>query len=318
MHLWQIRHIPNRQQTLLRLTFAAAAFAAIAVSLFASSYFVTAKAADEAPAKADAEKQPSAAEEFLQKVRQELPKHQSIKAEMVQLVAIGDQKFKINGEYLSAGKKLRLNYSVSPEQGVKGEMLEVCDGKELWTMLTLPDTQPSKRVTRRNVKQILEAAIIAEQNKKTEDTVSVELGLGGLTALFASLDRTMDFDGIKEDEVEGTPRTIIQGRWKKDRFQKFAKDKDNNLPLFIPDMVRIYVNTRTMFPEKILYLKQQPQKKTFKALVSIEFHHVEFDGPVDDDAFAFSFPDEIVPEDVTRQYLERMTNPGPTAPAPKP
>lgn len=318
MHLWQIRHIPNRQQTLLKLTFATAAFAAIAVSLFAPTCFVAAKAADDVPAKAGAEKSPSPAEEFLQRVRQKLPQHQSIKAEMLQTVAIGDQRFKITGDYLSAGKKLRLNYAVSPDQGVKGEMLEVCDGKELWTMLTLPDTQATKRVTRRNVKQILEAAMIAEQNKKTEETVSVELGLGGLTALFASLDRTMEFDAMKEDEVEGNPRTIIQGHWKKDRMQRFAKDKDNNLPLFIPDMVRIYVNNRTLFPEKILYLKQQPQKKTYKALVSLEFHHVEFDGPVDDDAFAFIFPDEIVPEDVTKQYLDRLTNPGPATSSFKP
>jgi hypothetical protein len=194
-------------------------------------------------------------------------------------------------------------------------MLEVCDGKELWTLLELPD---SKRVTRRNIQQIQAAAVAASKRDVAEATVNVELGLGGLVALFASLDRTMVFDAMKEEDAESHSQTIIQGRWKKEILSRYPKDKDDSLPVFIPDLVRIYVNTQTMFPEKLMYLKKNAQKKTFRPLVSLEFHNIEFDVPVEDKDFLFQIPPDVVPEDITKQYLDRMTGNTSDSPAGKP
>ncbi len=318
MHLWQIRHIPNRPQTLRKMTFAVSTFLLAAVSLLPQTSFVAGQTGDGTVVKAGTDGKPSPAAEFLDRVRQELPKHQTIKADLAQMVSIGDQQFKVVGQYLSSRQnsgetKLRLSYTVTPDQGARGEMLEVCDGTELWTMLTLSD---SKRVTHRNVKQILKAAVEADRRSASESTLRVELGLGGLTALMASLERTMVFDAMKQEESEGHQRTIIQGRWKKELVQRFPKEKDDSLPPFVPDLVRLYVNTQTLFPERLLYLTKQPEKKTFKPLVSLEFHNVEFDGPIDEKSFVFEVPedDDIVPEDVTKMYLDRLTAPGDAAP----
>ena len=319
MHLWQIRHIPNRPQTLLRLTILGAAFILVFVTLFAPIHFVAGQAQDGVKDRADGNDKGSEAAEFLDRVRQELLAHQSVKADLSQSVSIGDQQFKVTGQYLSSGNsstgmKLKLNYLVVPEQGAEGAMLEVCDGKELWTVLTLPG---SKRVTHRNVLQIQKAALAANQKGGPEATLTVELGLGGLTALLASLERTMVFDAMKQEEVEGHRRTIIQGRWKKEFAQRFPKGKDDSLPAFVPDLVRLYVDAQTLFPERLLYLKKQQEKKTLRPLVNLEFQNVELDGPVDEKEFKFDIPEGVVPEDVTKMYVDRITGSAEAPPATK-
>ena len=127
MHLWQIRHIPNRPQTLLRLTILGAAFIFIAVTLFVPVGFVSGQAGDGVKDRAESNDQGSEAAEFLIRVRQELQTHQSVKADLSQNVSIGDQHFKVTGQYLSSGNsttgtKLKLNYLVIPDQGAEGEM----------------------------------------------------------------------------------------------------------------------------------------------------------------------------------------------------
>lgn len=314
MHLWQIRHFPNYRQTLLKLAVSGLLLGGVAISIWQSSGFVVGQTESVQKVTAKGDRSPTQAEEFLNQVRQELPNHQSIKADLTQAVSIGDQNFTITGEYLSAGQKLRLHYTVAPNQAAKGEMLEVCDGKELWTRLTLPDT-PVK-VTHRNIRQILAAAKAAQQEGIADSTLSVELGLGGVAALLASLERTMEFDAMKTEDSNNGSVTIVQGRWKKaflDRFPKEKKDGEELLPAFIPDLVRVYVNRQTLFPERLVYLKKQPNKRMYKALVNLEFTNVQFDTPIEDELFVFPQSDNIIPEDVTKQYIERMKPPAPPA-----
>ena len=320
LHLWQIRHIPNRPQTLLRLTILGAAFVFVAVTLFLPIGFVAGQADDGVKDRAEGNDKRVEAAEFLDRVRQELQTHQSVKADLSQNVSIGDQQFKVTGQYLSfgnstTGMKLKLNYLVVPDQGAEGEMLEVCDGKELWTVLTLPGSP--KRVTHRNVLQIQKAALAANQKGIPESALNVELGLGGLTALLASLERTMEFDAMKQEEVDGHQRTIIQGRWKKEVVQRFPKGKDDSLPVFVPDLVRLYVDSQTLFPERLLYLKKQPEKKALRPLLNLEFRNVELDAPVNEKEFEFLIPPDVVPEDVTKMYVDRITGAAEAPPASK-
>lgn len=310
LHLWQIRYFPNYRQTLLKASFAGLLISGFAVTLWNQNSLILGQTETVEKVSTEGDRNSSAAEEFLNQVRQELPKHQTIKAELNQSVSIGDQNFTVSGEYLSAGQKLRLHYTVSPNQSAKGEILEVCDGKELWTKLELPD-MPVK-VTHRNVRQIIAAAKAIQQEGIAESAISVELGLGGIAALLASLERTMDFDAMKTEEANGVGLTIVQGRWKKqfrDRLPKEKKDGEELLPAYIPDLVRVYVNRDTLFPERLVYLKKQASKRTFKALTSLEFTNIEFDKPIDEELFVFPQSDTIIPEDVTKMYIERMKPP---------
>ena len=237
-------------------------------------------------------------------VHAELRKHSSVKADVEHTVSIGNQQFRATGRYLNRGSKLRLEYVVKPDQGADGSLIEVCDGKVLWSLMTLGST---KRVTHRDVQQIKAAAA---SMKNVPDTVlTAELGLGGLTALFASLERTMTFDLMKPVEVEGRSRTVVQGQWKSSVSSRWKRKADDPLPVYIPDMVRIYVDSTTLFPERIVYLKKQTEKdkKSPRALVSFQFRNVELDTMIDDQEFTFVPPEDVVPEDITRQFLDRIT-----------
>ena len=237
-------------------------------------------------------------------VHAELRKHSSVQADVEHTVSIGNQQFRATGRYLNSGSKLRLEYIVKPGQGADGSLIEVCDGKELWSLMTLGGT---KRVTHRDVQQIKAAA--ASMKNVPDAALTAELGLGGLTSLLASLERTMTFDLMKLEEVDGHSRTVVQGQWKSDVVSRWKRKPEDPLPVYIPDMVRIFVNSTTLFPERIVYLKQQTEKdkKGFRALVSFQFRNVEFDAKVDDQEFAFDPPQDVVPEDITRQFLDRIT-----------
>ena len=309
MNLWQIRHIPNPWRNLARFS-VLLVFSLMTVwgighvarmalgqgeSKPAAEKKVEPKSADPATIKA--------ATDFVKKVHESLQARSSIKAEIEQTASIGTQQFQVSGQYLSSGQKLRLEYTIRPDQGVAGSLLEVCDGKDLWSLITVAGT---KRVTHRDV-QLIKSAVTA--NRNVPDVVlTAELGLGGLTALLASLERTMIFDAMKEESIEDGSLTVVQGRWKPEILARWPRSKDDMLPAYIPDFVRIWINPQAMFPTRIVYIKRvvEKEKKVFRPLVSLKFKNVEFNVPVSDDQFTFDPPEGVVPEDITRQFLDRM------------
>ena len=312
MYLWQIRHIPIPRQTFLSLT----SRLGLVLLLAGVVGFVARSAVGQGDEKSATNKtgrtetgaSPSAgqaaATAFVAQVHAELKKHSSVKADVEHAVSIGTQQFRATGRYLSSGSRLRLEYTVKPDQGVDGSLIEVCDGKELWSLMTLGGT---KRVTHRDVTQI--KAAIASVKNAPDAELTAELGLGGLSGLFASLERTMTFDQMKREEVEGRTRTVVQGQWKSTVASRWRRTANDPFPAYIPDVVRIIVDTATLFPERIVYLKKQTEKdkKGYRALVSFQFKNVEFDAPIDEQEFTFDPPQDVVPEDITRQFLDRIT-----------
>lgn len=313
MYLWQIRHIPIPRQTFLSLTSRLGLVLLLAglISFVAQSAIGQSgeKSAANKTGQAETGSSPSAtqaaATAFVASVHAELKKHPSVKADVEHTVSIGTQQFRATGRYLSSGSKLRLEYTVKPDQGVDGSLIEVCDGKELWSLMTLGTT---KRVTHRDVQQI--KAAMASVKSASDAELTAELGLGGLSGLFASLERTMTFDQMKQEEVEGRSRTVVKGQWKSNVASRWRRTANDPLPVYIPDEVRIFVNSATLFPERIVYLKKQTEKdkKEFVALVNFQFKNVELDTMIDDQEFTFDPPQDVVPEDVTRQFLDRITN----------
>ncbi len=308
LYLWQIRHIPISRQTFFRLT----TRLGLLLLLAGSSGWVVRLAVGQSEGPTASDKSgrtatevsgQNAATAFVARVHAELKRHPSVKADIEHSVSIGNQQFRATGRYLHQGSKLRVEYLVKPDQGADGSLVEVCDGKELWTLMILGGT---KRVTHRDVQQIQAAAAL---KNLPEADVSAEMGMGGLPALFASLERTMTFEAMKQVEDEGRPRTIVQGQWKRNIVSRWKRKPDDPLPAFVPDLVRIVVDSGTLFPERIIYLKRQTErdKKGYRTLVSFRFQNVELDAAIDDQEFTFVPPEDVDPEDVTRQFLDRIT-----------
>ncbi len=367
MYLWQIRHIPIRRQTFLRFT-ALLGLLLLFVELSGEGARLAVgqgdeKSATESKSARESKSSPSldqsAATAFVTKVHETLKSHPSVRADIEQTISIGGQPFRATGRYLTSGPKLRLEYLIKPSEGIDGALIEVCDGKELWSQVTL---NGAKRVTHRDVQQI--KAAVALTKSVPDAVLSAELGLGGLTALFASLERTMIFEAMKEGTGAGQTQTVVQGRWKPEVSSRWKRRPEDPLPAYIPDLVRIVVDSRTLFPERIIYLKKQSEKelaaqaaaplakdkpskdgivkegvvkddtekdatvrtkKGYRTIISLKFHNVELDATIDEQEFTYTPPEDVVPEDITRQYLDRITKsaetepvlPGSASPKPK-
>lgn len=321
LFLWKIRHFPSFWQSPCilrnRTALGGLALGGLLALTGGSVPFLAAQqsppAAQPAEKKEDASGTTASAEalEYVRKAHEALVQHTSIQASLVEQVAIGDRRFQIQGSYAGAGLKLRLEFKVQIEGGASGALLEVCDGDVLWSRMDLPD---SRRVTRRDVRQILKA--VTNSKSVPDGVLLAELGLGGLPALLSSLERTMSFTKIHEEAAGDRPLMVVHGVWRPEFSARWPRDAQGQLPLYIPDEVRIFFDRETQFPARLLYLKREAGGKGLVPLVSLEFRDVVLGGPVKEQQFLFVPPDDVAPQDITRQYLDQIQQAN--APAAKP
>ncbi|QDT96571.1 LolA family protein [Gimesia aquarii] len=252
-------------------------------------------------------KNPTLAIGLLNKSREKLLAYSSIRAQITEKVSIGPKPFVIKGSYLQ-GKdlKLRLEFQVqSQKKDGKpiGTLLEICDGQVLWTEHKI---KGNARVTRRDVQAILKQA---ELNPKSRpNRLVAELGLGGLPGLLASIEKSMKFDSVAEKTVNGKTLTVINGTWKNEFLAQLKGGNPQSpveLPAYVPDAVKIYLDPETLFPRRIVYLKKK--EDTIENMVSLSFTKVTLNAPISATEFAYEPPDGVFPVDTTHQYLKQLT-----------
>src|ERR1700722_12396021 len=150
----------------------------------------------------------------------------SIKSRIIERVSIGGRRFRLEGTYIQGTDlRVKLDFKVqseATEQGIEGSFLEICDGTILWTRHNVAG---QTRVTRRNVRQILEAS----KNSSQPNLLVVALGFGGLPALLASLERSMKFEALTQEEVGRKKFTVIGGTWN-DAMKATFKSSTGNRP----------------------------------------------------------------------------------------
>jgi hypothetical protein len=233
----------------------------------------------------------------------------SVRATLRETVSMGPRKFRGQGTYVAGPyPKLRLELSLDVG-GTQGTLLEVCDGTILWTVqqIAAPTTAtPEVQVARTVISDVTEAL---ESTMDVPETFLVAgLGVGGLSALLASLERSMSFEAMRELEEDGRKFTVIQGRWSDEYLDRLTGgQEDVQLPAYLPDHVRIYFDNQTQFPTRILYLRRsEPGASTFVPLLSFEFSDVVLDGPVDDELFQYTPGPEVKVRDRTGEYLKMI------------
>lgn len=231
----------------------------------------------------------------------------SVQATLRETVSMGPRRFRGEGTYVAGPyPKLRLELSLDVG-GTQGALLEVCDGTILWTVQQIaPPTSatPEVQVARTVISDVTEAL---ESTMDVPETFLIAgLGVGGLPALLASLERSMTFEAMRELEEEGRKFTVIQGRWSDAYMQQLTGgQEDAQLPPYMPDHVRIYFDDQTQFPTRILYLRRsEPGARTFIPLLSLEFSDVVLDGPINDDLFQYTPGPDVKVRDRTGEYLK--------------
>jgi hypothetical protein len=71
----------------------------------------------------------------------------------------------------------------------------------------------------------------------------------------------------------------------------------------------VYLAQETLFPERIVYLRLPSGEGGLKPVLDLRFTNVVLNGPVDAQEFEFTPPENVEPEDVTRQYLDQLFPP---------
>lgn len=242
----------------------------------------------------------------LDQARQRLLSYPSIHAKLVETVALANRRFTINGSYLQGGGgdlRLRLEFDVKLGD-TEGSILEVCDGQVLWTRHQIGT---DVRISRRDVRQILQAAA---DNGLPDNLITVELGFGGLPGLFASIEKSMQFDQYKEDTADGRKLIVIEGGWRPNMLKIWQGTRpDQPLPDYVPSRIRVYLDGESLFPRRILYLGRDPENH-LRPKVSLDFSEIETGNPIPAAKFKFVPPDGVFPEDLTPQFLEQIKQRG--------
>jgi hypothetical protein len=175
----------------------------------------------------------------------------------------------------------------------------------------VPAAKPMIEALRRDVQQILRAAPNAKN--ASLPIHAADLGLGGVSAMLASLERSIVFEQVKDEEFEGKTYRVVQGRWNPERLASIFAQMGpavQQLEAFVPDRVRIYFESETLFPVRIMYLKQtSPERRTFRPMVTLEFHDVEFDAPLPADTFTYQPPSGVEETDDTANFIRLLQGP---------
>lgn len=231
------------------------------------------------------------------------------RAKIVQRLNFPNRSIEAHGQILRGEDyKLRLEFEIKTG-GTTGKLLQVCNGDKLWTERRVND------VPKLTVQDVTEIRKIAGTEK--DDAVVAEMGLGGITALLASMDRNMSFGEPETVEVDGEEFFRVEGQWNEEFAKKIQANPqlEKGLPEYIPDGARVYFD-REHFPRRIQYLKTLPGEEGMRPVVTLDFLDVEWlsEADVKPDMFEYQPPDKVYPEDVTKSYIDQL-RPRPTTSA---
>jgi hypothetical protein len=258
----------------------------------------------------------------LDRARRKLLKVSSVAATIVETVTLAERSFKAEGRYLQTGLKpgdwrLRLELAVKIGD-TEGSLLEVCDGGVLWTRTEIDFSKKKDRkdrkettVTRRDVGQIMSAARKSTDEKMQSELIA-SLGLGGLPALIAAVEKDMKFTPIvREETLRDRPVYVVQGSWT-DEFTSKMRDQSGRgaQSLFLallPDSLRLSIDRETGVPLRILYLKKVPGREVSRPMLTLDLLDVELDQPINNSEFNYEPPADVTPVEQTKMFVDMLT-----------
>jgi hypothetical protein len=268
-----------------------------------------------------------AATKVVEEAIAKLASYSSIQTDLRESVVMGTRRFVATGKYTQGSdNQLRLTLEIQPIENTASVVTEdkkkavrpkkkdsiqkpasvtqISDGRMLWTEWKTDDVA---RVERRDLQEIAKA-VEGDERWKSPEQLMADLGLGGVPALLTSLQKRMVFQGVRDQEVDGKPFVVVQGRWNEDQLKRFnAKDPDPILPPHMPEYVRVFFEKPTMFPRRIMFLKRHPvaQQRLARPMVTLDLTNVKLNGVVDPDLFRFS-GDSKDQNDTTEEFINAL------------
>ena len=271
------------------------------------------------------------AKEVFAAVAETLDNAMGLSCDIRQMISMSGLKFVADGKYAQAsGNRFRLEYQIQPIRSVRnsdkntvddplqpvgdsktatGSLLQVSDGSVLWSHWKNGDKQEASR---RNIAEILKA-VEDIPNYSTASSLQ-DLGVGGLQTLMSKLQTGMDFGAVQERTVAGKTLLVLSGRWSRKSLTEIFKVpedvKDPIMQGYLPDYVRIYVDTASNLPRRIQYLKRHPDPEQAKVrpLVTLDFRNLNLNPPFGESAFEIPrlTDDDITEADLTSDVIDNI------------
>jgi hypothetical protein len=213
-----------------------------------------------------------------------------------------------------------------------GAMVQICNGRFLWTYRRLIDDEKLECVDLQRVAAALGTAALPP----SESPIFGTIGAGGLGGLLRELRRNFRFELDRQTELLGVPVSVLRGRWQPERLatllpeQKDAivqgkQPKYGKLPRHLPTSVVLMLGARDLFPYRIEYRRDDAEpasdqgqqfSDSGRTMVSIQLE------PRDETVGPTLFecrPGGIDVSDVTESFIKRIqARRAPPKPAPAP
>lgn len=279
--------------------------------------------------------------DLLTQVRGKLEGLDSLQCELHQTATFGGMKLLATGRYAEAtGNRVRLEFQINPlertttadgkapdfaaEPAVRpadesrGILTQVSDGSILYTAWKNGDMV---RVTRRNIRDILAVALtVADYDPQH---AAMDLGIGGLRGLIARLQSTMDFAPPKTVTIGEREFFEVTGRWNDSVRKNILGLQDGAVAIpqpQIPEYVRLYIETETLLPRRIQYLKRSPEAtpKNVRPMLTLDLRNMKLNESVADELFIWQSPENAVEDDQTElviNAIRQANQPAPESPA---
>lgn len=187
-------------------------------------------------------------------------------------------------------------------------LVQVCDGKHLWTHRELLGEQ---KVTRLDAERVLEAL----QGAAPAAASPQALALGGLPRWLQGLALSFEFTSMQDSELGSLPMRVLRGQWRPKKLgrllpaQKAALEAGgplnvNDLPEHVPDHVLVYLGRDDLFPYRLEFRKSASEESPRdRALVTVELFDIQANNPIDTRQFVYD-PGDAEVIDETDAFLE--------------
>ena len=252
---------------------------------------------------------------ILQSAIRTLERRPTVKAKIRHQVNLFDKNLAGLGSYLEQrylGKQFSRMELIIQLRGQTSSLLQVCDGRFLWTYRKLGD---ESKLTRIDIDRVAEH--LGKARTVADDGQGVLPGLGGLSQVLRGLNRSFDFTTADPGRLGKQRRPVwrLVGRWKPERLVEILPDQEkavrrgradlSKLPGHVPDRVVLMLGQEDEFPYRIEYRRQGPEDD--RALVTMEFSEVYSPDPADvDHDRSFTYNPDLEYSDRTQRLLDSL------------
>ncbi len=193
----------------------------------------------------------------------------------------------------------------------------VCDGQQLWLFETIDGHD--------NLALVDIARLQRGRPKSQAPPASpqVWLSLGGLPKLVLSLKESFVFGEVVSGRLDDLPVWSVEGRWTSSRLAQLLPEQAeaihsgkgadlNQLTPNVPHRVVLHLGSDDLFPYRIEYWRTDTGSEgenlepVQKLMAEMEWYEVQLGAPIDPARFAYRPPENLVPVDRTKEWLDRL------------